>query len=100
MKQFEVLPAVQHFLSQPGRLFIGGSWQDAAAGRRFAVENPATEETLTEVAQGDASDVDAAVAAARAAFNGAWALQSPPSAVCCCFDWRSCWISTARSWRS
>ncbi|PZW98035.1 phenylacetaldehyde dehydrogenase [Pseudomonas sp. 478] len=77
MKQFEVLPAVQHFLSQPGRLFIGGSWQDAAAGRRFAVENPATEETLTEVAQGDARDVDAAVAAARTAFTGAWALQSP-----------------------
>ncbi len=41
------------------------------------MENPATEETLTEVAQGDARDVDAAVAAARSAFNGAWALLSP-----------------------
>jgi len=77
MKLFEVLPAVQAFLSQPGRLFIGGSWQDAADGRRFAVENPATEDTLTEVAQGGARDVDAAVAAARSAFNGAWSLQSP-----------------------
>ena len=77
MKQFDVLPAVQHFLSQPQQLFIGGSWQDSAAGRRFAVENPATEETLAEVAQGDARDVDAAVAAARAAFNGAWSVQSP-----------------------
>ena len=65
MKLFEVLPAVQAFLSQPGRLFIGGSWQDAADGRRFAVENPATEDTLTEVAQGGARDVDAAVAAAK-----------------------------------
>lgn len=77
MNQLDVLPAVQAFLSQPGRLFIGGTWQDAASGRRFAVENPATEETLTEVARSDERDVDAAVAAARAAFTGAWAQQSP-----------------------
>ncbi|WQG57683.1 aldehyde dehydrogenase family protein [Pseudomonas sp. RTB3] len=77
MNTFHLLPAVQTFLAQPGRLFIGGSWQDAASGRRFAVENPATEQTLTEVAQGDERDVNAAVAAARAAFTGTWALQSP-----------------------
>lgn len=64
MHSLELLPAVQAFLAQPGRLFIGGTWQDAASGRRFAVENPATEQTLTEVAQGDERDVNAAVAAA------------------------------------
>ena len=37
----------------------------------YAVVNPATGETLAEIAQGDAVDVDLAVAAARAAGNTA-----------------------------
>ena len=37
------------------------------------VVNPATEEVIAEVASADRSDVDAAVAAARAAFEGPWA---------------------------
>src|SRR5687768_10529390 len=59
---------------KPGRLFIGGEWVDAASGKTFAVGNPAKAEKLTEVAEGDAADVDRAVAAARLAFDsGAWA---------------------------
>ncbi len=54
---------------EQGRLFIGGSWEDAASGRTFASHNPATGDVLTEVAEGDAADVDRAVAAARAAFE-------------------------------
>ena len=50
--------------------YINGQWVPAASGRRFPVENPATEETLAEVAAGDAADIDAAVRAARAAFEG------------------------------
>jgi len=50
-------------------LFINNEWRPAASGKRFAVENPATEETIAEVAQGDAADVDNAVAAARACFD-------------------------------
>jgi aldehyde dehydrogenase (NAD+) len=54
-------------------LFINNEWRPAASGKRFAVENPATEETIAEVAQGDAADVDNAVAAARACFDSdAW----------------------------
>ncbi|HXJ30151.1 MAG TPA: aldehyde dehydrogenase family protein [Gemmatimonadales bacterium] len=54
-------------------LFIDNEWRPAASGKRFAVENPATEETIAEVAQGDAADVDNAVAAARACFDSdAW----------------------------
>jgi aldehyde dehydrogenase (NAD+) len=49
--------------------FINGAWVPAGNGRRFAVENPATEETLCEVAAGDAADIDAAVRAARACFE-------------------------------
>ena len=54
-------------------LFINNEWRPAASGKRFPVENPATEEVIAEVAQGDAVDVDTAVAAARACFEGdAW----------------------------
>ena len=54
-------------------LFINNEWRPAAAGRRFAVENPATEEVIAEVAQGDAADIDDAVGAARACFDSeAW----------------------------
>ncbi|HKC46480.1 MAG TPA: aldehyde dehydrogenase family protein [Gemmatimonadales bacterium] len=54
-------------------LFINNEWRPAASGKRFAVENPATEETIAEVAQGDAADIDTAVGAARACFDSdAW----------------------------
>ena len=54
------------------RLFIGDSWQSPESAERIAVENPATEEILGHVPAGTAGDVDRAVAAARAAFDG-WA---------------------------
>jgi aldehyde dehydrogenase (NAD+) len=58
---------------QPGRLFIGGEWQDAASGETFDTINPATAETLTHVASAAAEDVDRAVRAARTAFeDDAW----------------------------
>ncbi|HET9708304.1 MAG TPA: aldehyde dehydrogenase family protein [Gemmatimonadales bacterium] len=54
-------------------LFINNEWRPAASGKRFAVENPATEETIAEVAQGDVADVDNAVRAARTCFESdAW----------------------------
>ena len=54
-------------------LFIANEWRPAQSGRRFPVENPATEEILAEVALGDAADVDAAVRAARTCFESdAW----------------------------
>jgi acyl-CoA reductase-like NAD-dependent aldehyde dehydrogenase len=52
-------------------LFIGNAWAAAASGRRFDVINPATEETLASVAEGDAADIDRAVRAARACFESA-----------------------------
>ncbi|HXE58201.1 MAG TPA: aldehyde dehydrogenase family protein [Gemmatimonadales bacterium] len=50
-------------------LFIGGEFVPSASGRRFDVVNPATEEVLASVAEGDAADVDAAVRAARSCFE-------------------------------
>ncbi|TWT79118.1 Aldehyde dehydrogenase PuuC [Planctomycetes bacterium CA13] len=54
--------------------FIDGKWVPAISGKTFATINPATEEEITQVAEGDAADVDAAAKAARDAFeDGDWA---------------------------
>jgi aldehyde dehydrogenase (NAD+) len=54
-------------------LFIDGQWRDARSGKTFETINPATEEKIADVAEGDAADVDDAVKAARRAFeNKAW----------------------------
>jgi aldehyde dehydrogenase (NAD+) len=57
-------------------LFVDGEFAPAASGISFATVDPATEEQLAEVASGDARDVDRAVAAARAAFDGPWGRMS------------------------
>jgi aldehyde dehydrogenase (NAD+) len=60
---------------EAGKLLIGCEWQDAAGGRTFETVNPATAEVLTTVAEASAADVDAAVQAARKAFDdlsGPW----------------------------
>ncbi|MFD5179873.1 aldehyde dehydrogenase [Nocardia sp. NPDC058379] len=55
------------------KLFIGGAWVAPATDRTFEVISPATEAVLARVADGAEADIDAAVAAARAAFDrGAW----------------------------
>jgi aldehyde dehydrogenase (NAD+) len=51
--------------------FIGGEWRAGLSGESFTVHAPATGEALARVAQGGAADVDAAIAAARAA-QPAW----------------------------
>ena len=53
----------------PTQLLIGGKFQDALSGKTFPSINPATEEVLAQVAEADAPDIDAAVKAARAAFD-------------------------------
>ena len=58
-------------------LFIDDSWQPAASGRRFATIDPATEQTVAEVARGDAADIDRAVRAADAARRGPWREMTP-----------------------
>jgi acyl-CoA reductase-like NAD-dependent aldehyde dehydrogenase len=52
------------------QLYINGRWQPAADGGTFDVFNPATERLLAKVASAKAEDVDAAVRAARAQFDG------------------------------
>jgi succinate-semialdehyde dehydrogenase/glutarate-semialdehyde dehydrogenase len=60
----------------PTGVFIGGEWRDATGGGTFAVEDPATQETLTEVADGQPEDATAALDAAVEAAP-AWAATPP-----------------------
>jgi acyl-CoA reductase-like NAD-dependent aldehyde dehydrogenase len=53
----------------PNQLFIGNEWTDASSKKTFSTVNPSTGDVIAEMAAGDASDVDAAVGAARAAFE-------------------------------
>ena len=61
----------------PTQLLIDGALRDAQDGRTFPTFDPAHGGELAQVAQGSAADVDAAVAAARGAFEGAWAKTAP-----------------------
>lgn len=58
-------------------MLIGGQRVPAMSGKRFETRNPATGELLANVTQGDAADVDRAVKAARAAFEGLWRRMKP-----------------------
>jgi len=59
------------------KLFIGGEWVDSAGGETDKDINPATEETIAEVALGTREDVDRAVAAAQKAYEEVW-FDTPP----------------------
>jgi acyl-CoA reductase-like NAD-dependent aldehyde dehydrogenase len=58
------------------KLFIDGQWVDSESGKTFTTPNPATGETLAEVAEADKADIDKAVASARRAFDGKWSKMS------------------------
>ena len=71
-------PRVSDFLEKPRKMLIGGRWVDAASGKTFPSFNPATGEVLAQVTEGDKHDIDAAVKAARKAFDGGrWPRMTP-----------------------
>lgn len=58
--------------------FIGGSFVPAASGKIFDIINPATEEVVSTAARGDGTDIERAVQAAKAAFEGGdWSRAKP-----------------------
>ncbi|QDU20326.1 NAD-dependent succinate-semialdehyde dehydrogenase [Urbifossiella limnaea] len=57
-------------------LYIAGEWVKSSSGKTLAVENPATEETIAEVAFGTRDDCKRAIAAAAAALP-AWSKLTP-----------------------
>ena len=57
--------------------FIGNEWVRSADGRTLPVIDPATGEIFAEIARGGPQDIDAAVRAARHAFEGEWGSLAP-----------------------
>lgn len=78
----ETAARVRAFTQHPRELLIAGRWRPAASGASFEVIDPATGSAFARAAAGDAADVDAAVAAARTAF------ESPP------------WSNSTPAWRA
>ncbi|MDR0360163.1 MAG: NAD-dependent succinate-semialdehyde dehydrogenase [bacterium] len=71
------MPTAEQVLSALHReMLIGGDWVPAAAGGELPVEDPATQETIAVVPDGDTSDADRAVNAAASA-QAAWAATAP-----------------------
>ena len=78
---YAAAPEARDYLAIAPRydLFIGGRWVRPKNGKRIASINPATEETLAEVADGSAADIDRAVKSARTAYDKYWRRCSPAS---------------------
>ncbi len=53
-------------------LFINGKWQKPKSGKYFDTINPANEKVLARIAEANEADVDAAVKAARKAYDSVW----------------------------
>jgi aldehyde dehydrogenase (NAD+) len=66
------VPPEVHVTPSVTRLLINNRWVPSASGKTFATINPSTGEEICQVAEADAADVDKAVKAARAAFEGPW----------------------------
>ncbi|MGS4680462.1 aldehyde dehydrogenase [Enterobacter soli] len=81
MKQLQTLNDVTrlaHELQLADKAFINGGFVPARSGKNLATRNPATGEVIGNIAACDATDVNAAVSAARAAFEaGSWSKRSP-----------------------
>jgi aldehyde dehydrogenase (NAD+) len=69
-----------------GAHLIGGEWAPARSGETIEVINPATRAVLLRVPRGSASDIDAAVTAAHAAFS-AWRDTSPTARAEALYQW-------------
>ena len=73
----ELQPTVRAFLAKPKRMLIGGDWVEALDGETFPTIDPASGQTLVDVAEAKAADIDRAVQAARGALTGPWSRLSP-----------------------
>src|SRR5215467_1960387 len=70
--------ALNFLKNSPKKLLIAGKWVPSKSGKTFETINPANEEVLALVAEGDKADVDEAVKAARKAFDeGKWPSMGP-----------------------
>ncbi|MCX7560706.1 aldehyde dehydrogenase family protein [Sulfitobacter sp. F26204] len=58
------------------KMLIGGEWVGAQSGKVLPSENPYVGQVWANVPDGGAQDIDAAVTAARSAFDGEWGSMS------------------------
>ena len=66
----DLIPAaVRDFVTKRHKILIGDNWRDASDGMRLDVYEPSTGEVMCTVPSATAADADAAVAAARIAFD-------------------------------
>jgi aldehyde dehydrogenase (NAD+) len=79
MSTAQAIPLMRHPYADGSfkKMLIDGKWVEAASGKTFESRNPATGELLATVAEGDAEDINRAVAAARLAFEGPWSKFTP-----------------------
>ena len=78
LQRYGISEATQRFLSKPQKMFIAGAWVDASDGATAQVIEPSTEAALTRIPMGTAADLERAVQAARAQFDGgAWSQLKP-----------------------
>jgi aldehyde dehydrogenase (NAD+) len=89
--QAKTIPLSRHPFADGSykKMLIDGKWVEAASGKHFESRNPATGELLATVAEGDAEDINRAVAAARKAFEGPWRLRAPAAAAEACRSGRT-----------
>jgi aldehyde dehydrogenase (NAD+) len=66
------VPTEVHVTPSVTKLLINNRWVPSESGKTFATVNPSTGEEICQVAEADSADVDKAVKAARAAFEGPW----------------------------
>lgn len=71
--------AAEAFLAgKTHQLLLDGKWVESSSGQTFETCDPATGEVIGHIQRGNASDVDAAVSAARTAFEtGPWSSMTP-----------------------
>jgi phenylacetaldehyde dehydrogenase len=78
MKEPQISRPVAQFMGAPKKLLIDGKWLAAVSERTFEVKNPANGATIARAAEADKADIDAAVRAARRAFeSGPWPAMTP-----------------------
>jgi aldehyde dehydrogenase (NAD+) len=59
-------------LANLGKIFVGGQWRAAADGQTLPMINPSDGREFGRIARGGKPDIDAAVAAARKAYDAGW----------------------------
>ncbi len=75
---YALKPRVTAYLEEQRKLFINGAFVDSASDEEIPVLDPSTGAEIARVPSGNATDIDRAVAAARAAFDsGPWSTIKP-----------------------